>query len=237
MEAGHGGAALAQSPGERKKCDPEHVAAVLEEDLRNRRRIKQEFENIQRVLDSDESLYVETSSKRRQGMTRRNPVAKLSQALQQYKSERIGTEDDLIKCIQKVNLDKAILFREKRGVLWKDADDQRQTSLEEALRKEKQMRLELNKKQKDAYELVLQFMKERNTKPVQEEKQILDGIKIILENGWILQTEEMLKFFDSLGLRQKLTVSTENLMFLEFIYLLCRVFDIDTTRIQDYFDV
>jgi len=170
-------------------------------------------------------------------MSRQNPVAKLSKALQQYKSERIGTEEDLIKCIQKVNLDKAILFREKQSVLWKDAADQRQTSLEEALRKEKQMRHELNRKQKDAYELVLQFMKERNTKPVQEEKQILDGIKIILENGWILQTEEILKFFDGLGLRQKLTVSTENLMFLEFIYLLCRVFDIDSTRIQEYFDV
>ena len=99
------------------------------------------------------------------------------------------------------------------------------------------MRHELNTKQKDAYDLVLQFMKERNTKPVQEEKQILDGIKIILENGWILQTEEILQFFDTLDLREKLTVSTENLMFLEFIYLLCRVFDIDSTSIQDYFDV
>ena len=130
------------------------------------------------MLDGDESfLGVKPCNKRRQGATRKNPVGKLSQALQQYKSERIGTEDDLIKCIQKVNLDKAILFREKQGVLWKDADDQRQTSLEEALRKEKQMRHDLNKKQKDAYDLVLQFMKERNTKPVQEEKQILDGIK------------------------------------------------------------
>ena len=116
---------------------PERRRELILEDERNRRRIKQEFEYIERVLDGDDSQYAEKSSKRRQGMTRRNPVAKLSQALQQYKSERIGTEDDLIQCIQKVNLDKAILFREKRGVLWKDADDQRQTSLEEALRKEK----------------------------------------------------------------------------------------------------
>lgn len=203
-------------------------AAELREE---EQRIQQELENIQRLLDHGEPMHVKATSKRRQGTTRRNPVVKLSEALQRYKSERVGTEDELIKCIQKVNLDKAILFREKQGVLWKDADDQRQTSLEEALRKEKQMRHELNKKQKDAYDLVLQFMKERNTKPVQEEKQILDGIKIILENGWVLQTDEILEFFDSLGLRQKLTVSTENLMFLEFIYLLCRVFDIETTRI------
>jgi hypothetical protein len=157
-------------PVARQPATGERLVEIREEDVRNRRRIRQEFDNIQRVLDGDESAYLKASGRRRQGAARRNPVAKLSDALRQYKSERIGTEDDLIKCIQKVNLDKAILFREKQGVLWKDADDQRQTSLEEALRKEKQMRHELNKKQKDAYELVLQFMKERNTKPVQEEK-------------------------------------------------------------------
>ena len=99
------------------------------------------------MLDGDESfLNVKTSTKKGTIGSRKNPVAKLSHALQQYKSERIGTEDDLIKCIQKVNLDKAILFREKQGVLWKNADDQRQTSLEEALRREKQMRHDLNRK-------------------------------------------------------------------------------------------
>jgi hypothetical protein len=29
-------------------------------------------------------------------------------------------------------------------------------------------------------------MKQRGSMPVQEEKQILDGFKIILENGWTL---------------------------------------------------
>ena len=46
-------------------------------------------------------------------------------------------------------------------------------------------------------------MKERNTKPIIEEKQILDGIKIILDNGWVLQTEELLAFFNVIGLREK----------------------------------
>ena len=62
-----------------------------------------------------------------------------------------------------------------------------------------------------------------------------DKIVDIEETAPVLR--EILKFFDTLGLRQKLTVSTENLMFLEFIYLLCRVFDIDATCIQEYFDV
>ena len=81
----------------------------------------------------------------------KNPVAKLSNSLLQYKTERIGTEDQLIKCIEKVNLDKSILFREKKDVLWKDTDNQNQTNLEDGLRKGKQYRHEINKKQKEAY--------------------------------------------------------------------------------------
>lgn len=41
------------------------------------------------------------------------PVSKLSVALQQYKTDRIESEDSLINCIRKVNLDKSILFKEK----------------------------------------------------------------------------------------------------------------------------
>ncbi len=71
-------------------------------------------------------------------------MAKLSNSLDQYKTERIGTEDELIKCIEKVNLDKSILFREKKDVLWKDADNQDQTNLEDGLRRGKQLRHEKN---------------------------------------------------------------------------------------------
>ena len=42
-----------------------------------------------------------------------NPVTKLSDALTNYKKERIKTENDLKNTIDKVNLDKQILFREK----------------------------------------------------------------------------------------------------------------------------
>ena len=143
----------------------------------------------------------------------RNPVAKLSKALQQYKTERIGTEDALIKCIKKVNLDKAILFKEKQGVLWGDFNDNSkekaldQTMLEMELRREKQLRHDLNVRQKEAYFKLLEFMKERGTKPVQEEKQILDGIKIVLDNGYIMRTEETIVFFDTLNLRTKMGIT------------------------------
>ena len=99
------------------------------------------------------------------------------------------------------------------------------------------MRFDTNCKQKEAYNQVLLFLKERQTKPVVEEKQILDGIKIILDNGWIMHTQELLTFFDTLDIKAKLGVSVENLKFLEFIYVLCRLFEADITQIQDYFGV
>jgi hypothetical protein len=60
----------------------------------------------------------------------------------------------------------------------------------------------------------LQFVKERKTQPLLEEKQILDGIKIILENGWTVETEEMLEYLDLLSIKDKSMVVEENLMFL-----------------------
>jgi hypothetical protein len=84
---------------------------------------------------------------------------------------------------------------------------------------------------------VLRFLKDRGTKPMQEEKQILDGLRVILDNGWIVKTDELLKFFDLLGVRTKSMVVEENLKFLEFIYLVARLFEIDITKMQDFFDV
>ena len=72
---------------------------------------------------------------------------------------------------------------------------------------------------------------------MQEEKQILDGIRIILENGWIVKSDELIKYFDLLGLNEKSRVNEENLKFLEFIYLVGRLFEIDIVKLKEYFDV
>ena len=61
-------------------------------------------------------------------------------------------------------------------------------------------------------------MKERGTNPRQEEMQILDGILIILENGWVLETSGLVRFLDLLYLPQKSKACEENVKFLEFIY-------------------
>lgn len=47
------------------------------------------------------------------------------------------------------------------------------------------------------------FIKKRGINPLSEEKQILDGIKLILDNNWIVETQEMLQFFSIIGLQFK----------------------------------
>ena len=75
---------------------------------------------------------------------RANPVSNLSNALNQYKTERISTENELINTIKKVNLDKTILFKEKQNTLWKDQQEQDQRVFADALKKEKADRYDLN---------------------------------------------------------------------------------------------
>ena len=164
-------------------------------------------------------------------------------------------------------------MREKQQVLWDTSKvDQRQSTLNTNLIQHKQCRLDQSTRQRTAYNKLLLFMKERGTKPIIEERQILDGIKIILDNGWVLETEGLIAFFDILGLREKVVgiselgpqnpllggsggaaqgakklsssqmtgydgVQPENLKFLEFIYLLLTLFDIDVIKMQDYFGV
>ena len=89
--------------------------------------------------------------------------------------------------------------------------------------------------QRHAYNGILEFMKSRDSKPIQEEKQILDGLKIILDNGWTVSTGEILDFMETLQIKKKLSVREENLKFMEFIYLLSRLFKLDVTLITDYF--
>ena len=74
------------------------------------------------MLDNKEYRPTAEFKKRKRSFV--NPVAKLSNALHQYKTERIQTENDLISTIKKVNLDKTILFKEKTMTLWKDQQEQ-----------------------------------------------------------------------------------------------------------------
>jgi hypothetical protein len=64
-------------------------------------------------------------------------VRHLSRTLEHYKNERIDSEHQLVKKLEKVNLDKSILFREKRGTLWKEIAKPTQTAFEDELRRQR----------------------------------------------------------------------------------------------------
>lgn len=82
---------------------------------------------------------------------------------------------------------------------------------------------------------VLEFVKARRKIPLAEEKQLLDCLKLVLDNEWTVGTEEMLKLFDMLQLRQKAEVAEEFTEFLEFITLLAMQLKCDTDQIENYF--
>jgi len=72
-------------------------------------------------------------------------------------------------------------------------------------------------------------------KPKPEEKQILDGIKIILENDWLVATDELLEFFTLIDLRSKHNAATPDAQIEKFLKMLCKEFDIDEQPIDAYF--
>ena len=48
----------------------------------------------------------------------------------------------------------------------------------------------------------------RKAIPIAEEKQILDGVQIILQNGWTVEIEELYKLFDLLNLSKKVFIDS-----------------------------
>ena len=84
---------------------------------------------------------------------------------------------------------------------------------------------------------MLEFIRQRDRKekPKPEEKQILDGIKIILENDWLVATDELLEFFNLIDLRSKHNAVTPDVQIEKFLKMLCKEFDLDELPIDAYF--
>ena len=73
--------------------------------------------------------------------------------------------------------------------------------------------------------------------PLAEEKQLLDGLKLVLDNGWTVQIKELIQLFDLLRLKQKVRVDEKNAEFLEFVIFIGMAFDIEIKEIEDYFQI
>ncbi len=66
------------------------------------------IENFELEGDAEEG-----ATKKRKKRVKNHSVHQMSQALRNYKRERKNVEEDLLKTLTKVNLDKQILFQEK----------------------------------------------------------------------------------------------------------------------------
>ena len=99
----------------------------------------------------------------------------------------------------------------------------------------KEGRHQLNLAQREGYQQILVYIKERAGHPMAEEKQLLDCLKLVLDNGWTVGREELIKLFDLLELRRKVAVSEEYSGFIEFCYLLALVLKMDSSIVEDYF--
>ena len=71
--------------------------------------------------------------------------------------------------------------------------------------------------------------------PLAEEKQLLDCLKMVLDNEWVIGTEEMIKLFDLLKMKQKVKASDEFTEILRFITLLSLHLKLDLGKIENYF--
>ena len=60
-------------------------------------------------------------------------------------------------------------------------------------------------------------------------------MKVVLDNGWTVGTEEFLKLFDMLELNKKVIVNEEFKSFIEFCYLLGIMLKIDEAQVESYF--
>jgi hypothetical protein len=67
---------------------------------------------------------------------------------------------------------------------------------------------------------VLAFVKERNSIPVAEEKMLMDGLKMVLDNGWTLGEAEMVQLMQMCSLSNKVYMDEKYLPFLEFLFYL-----------------
>ena len=82
---------------------------------------------------------------------------------------------------------------------------------------------------------MLVYIKERDGHPLAEEKQLLDCLKLVLDNGWTVRIQELIKLFDMLELQKKVSVTEEFTAFIEFCMLLAMMLKVDSDSVEAYF--
>ena len=134
-------------------------------------------------------------------------------------------------------MDQQILLKEKLTAIWNEKHYERTGpyDIKHDIKQRKEERFIVNQQQREGYNNVLKFIKERESIPVAEEKQLLDCLNLVLDNGWTVTSDDLKKIFDLLELRDKIHVSDENQEILEFFCLIGMLMKIDTSEIESYF--
>ena len=145
--------------------------------------------------------------------------------------------DGLKRTIEKVKLDKQILLKEKLEAIWRDQSYEKTGpfDIKSDLREMKQERQLTNLIQREGYQQMLVYIKERDGHPLAEEKQLLDCLKLVLDNGWTVRIQELIKLFDMLELQKKVSVTEEFTAFIEFCMLLAMMLKVDSDSVEAYF--
>ena len=109
--------------------------------------------------------------------------------------------------------------------------------IKEDIRQKKVQRKKEFIHQKQAYDKVLQYLKSRDSIPVAEEKMLLDGLKLILDNGWTIGEIEIIQLMEMCGLKTKVYMDEKYMAFLEFLFYLSQQFGFDLEKITQQFEV
>lgn len=121
------------------------------------------------------------------------PIDRLTQKVAQFKQAHHGQENVLMRILAKFDLDKFILLKERLTCMWNEKLYNRlgDLNIKQDLQKLKALRQVTYLKQLKAYDSLLQQLKLRSCVPAAEEKMLLDGLKLVLDNGWTVGTQEI----------------------------------------------
>ncbi|CDW77854.1 UNKNOWN [Stylonychia lemnae] len=140
--------------------------------------------------------------------------------------KRKKINDKLLKILERVDLDRPILLKEKFDVLWNfDEIFAEKDIIQRKIEKKKVERSRINKQMAEKYNIMLSFISKRFTshkghnhrgqieetlKPLESERKFLDFLRIIIEGGWIVSNnEEWVDIIEFLGIENELETSKQ----------------------------
>eukprot|EP00347_Sterkiella_histriomuscorum_P004806 403359026 len=180
-------------------------------------------------------------------------VKNLDQANQQKKSigkqqqnyyevienKRKGINDRLLKVLERVDLDRPILLKEKFDILWNFEEIFAEKNvIQEKIDKKKVERSKFNKQMAEKYNQLLDFINRRyqamknqrgaiteSIKPLDSERKFMEFLRIIIEGGWIVtDPREWIEIIDFLDIEEELQ---KNHQCSEFMIEVSRLFSFE----------